>query len=79
MRPPLATGRSRRSVGTRSDASVRQALLAALSARDAAAATKAITALSRDERSDFLVLAYALYHEARSLGLAVGVPHKYAF
>lgn len=56
------------------------ALLASFGGRDATAAGKAIAVLARDDKTvRFSVLAYALYREARGLGLNLKVPHKYDF
>lgn len=56
-----------------------QAVLVAFSARDAATAKKAIAAIGRDESAIFSILAYALYREARGLGIPVVIPRKYDF
>jgi hypothetical protein len=55
------------------------ALFAAMASNSAAGTAKAIDAIARADKRRFSVLAYALYQEARSAGIAVTVPRKYGF
>ena len=79
--PGMPGRRDQRILGAAQRRALRSAhgLFVAAAAKDAKAVTRAIAAVARTDPSSFSVLAYALYRQSGTAGLAVSIPRKYDF